>query len=404
MVIDGLLALHEVTVERSWLDAARRLAGAMVDLFWDPETEGFFDTGRDHETLVVRPRSLFDSAVPCGSSVAADVLLRLAVLTGESDLERRAVDTIRSVAPLMGRYPSGFGRFLAALDFHLGSPVEVALVWPGGGPDDRPRALSWRRSSAATSRTGCSPAGWRAPAGTCRSWPASGRAAGRPPTCARGTRARRPRPSRPSSAASSTGAAAGRLPRRSAVAVDCRRGRRRAIVCAPFPATPTRGGDTHALHASSALVTAVLLLGAAGPALAQTFVFGGQGEPVQFDPAVITDGISAKITRQIYDTLVRVQAGHHRGPAGARREGGGVGRRQGLDARAPQEREVPRRRAVRRQGRGLELRALDEAPSTRSTRTSSRRARPSSTSRASSTASTTSRSIEQGRGDGHATP
>jgi len=53
------------------------------------------------------------------------------------------------------------------------------------------------------------------------------------------------------------------------------------------------------------LVTAVLLLGTAGPALAQTFVFGAQGEPVQFDPAVITDGISARITRQIFDSLYR---------------------------------------------------------------------------------------------------
>ena len=137
MVVDGLLALHEVTLDRSWLDAARKLAGAMVDLFWDPEAEGFFDTGRDHEALVVRPRSLFDSAVPCGSSVAADVLLRLAVLTGDSDLARRGEETIRSVAPLMGRYPSGFGRFLGALDFHLGSPVEVAVVWPPGGSEGR---------------------------------------------------------------------------------------------------------------------------------------------------------------------------------------------------------------------------------------------------------------------------
>jgi peptide/nickel transport system substrate-binding protein len=42
-----------------------------------------------------------------------------------------------------------------------------------------------------------------------------------------------------------------------------------------------------------------------GVALAQTFVFGAQGEPVQLDPAVITDGISAKITNQIYEGLVR---------------------------------------------------------------------------------------------------
>jgi uncharacterized protein len=138
MVVDGLLALHEASLEPRWLEAARRLADAMVDLFWDPEAEGFFDTGRDHETLVVRPRGLFDSAVPCGSSVAADVLLRLAVLTGRADLEKRGADTIRSVAPLTGRYPSGFGRFLGALHFHLGPAVELAVVWPGdGAPADR---------------------------------------------------------------------------------------------------------------------------------------------------------------------------------------------------------------------------------------------------------------------------
>jgi peptide/nickel transport system substrate-binding protein len=52
-------------------------------------------------------------------------------------------------------------------------------------------------------------------------------------------------------------------------------------------------------------LAAVLWLGSAAPALAQTFVFGAQGEPVQFDPAVITDGISARITRQIFDSLYR---------------------------------------------------------------------------------------------------
>ena len=35
------------------------------------------------------------------------------------------------MADLMSRYPSGFGRYLGALDFHLGPPAEIALVWPG---------------------------------------------------------------------------------------------------------------------------------------------------------------------------------------------------------------------------------------------------------------------------------
>ncbi len=59
------------------------------------------------------------------------------------------------------------------------------------------------------------------------------------------------------------------------------------------------------------LVVAALLavvLGSA-PAAAQTFIFGAQGEPVQFDPAVITDGISAKITRQVFDMLYQFKPG-----------------------------------------------------------------------------------------------
>src|SRR5262245_1127057 len=53
------------------------------------------------------------------------------------------------------------------------------------------------------------------------------------------------------------------------------------------------------------LLTAILLLGAVGPAQAQTFVFGAEGEPVSFDPAIITDGVSQRVTTQVYDNLVR---------------------------------------------------------------------------------------------------
>jgi peptide/nickel transport system substrate-binding protein len=53
------------------------------------------------------------------------------------------------------------------------------------------------------------------------------------------------------------------------------------------------------------LVLAAVFL-AARPAIAQTtFVFGNQGEPVSLDPAIITDGISNRITRQIYEGLVK---------------------------------------------------------------------------------------------------
>ena len=133
MVAAALIDVYEATFDRRWLEAARALADDMLRLFWDDGLEGFYDTGHDHERLIVRPRNLFDNAVPSGSSVAIETLLRLAELTGDTVLERRATAALRPMADLMTRHPTGFGRFLCALDFHLGPRVEVALV---GAPDD----------------------------------------------------------------------------------------------------------------------------------------------------------------------------------------------------------------------------------------------------------------------------
>ncbi len=128
----GLLALYEATFDPGWLDESRRLAEEALRLFWSAEREAFFDTGHDQESLVVRPRNIFDNAVPSGTSVAIEWLLRLAVVLGEARYETIALKALRPMADLMQRYPSGFGRYLSALDFHLGPVAEVALVWRPG--------------------------------------------------------------------------------------------------------------------------------------------------------------------------------------------------------------------------------------------------------------------------------
>jgi uncharacterized protein YyaL (SSP411 family) len=130
MVAAALIDVYEATFERRWLDESRNLADEMLRLFWDESVGGFYDTGIDHEALIVRPRNLFDNAVPSGSAVAIETLLRLRVLTGEASYESRALTALRAMADLMGRHPTAFGRFLCAHDFNLGPHVEVALITP----------------------------------------------------------------------------------------------------------------------------------------------------------------------------------------------------------------------------------------------------------------------------------
>ena len=127
---DGLLSLHEATLEPRWLQAAVAIADDMVSLFWDDAVGGFYDTGSDHEQLVVRPRDVFDNAQPCGGSVATDVLLRLGVITGNDDYASKGATPLRALQQLLGRAPGATGHWLGALDFYVSLPREIVIVGP----------------------------------------------------------------------------------------------------------------------------------------------------------------------------------------------------------------------------------------------------------------------------------
>ena len=133
-VADGLLALYEATFESRWLDQVSTLADSMIELFWDEKTGGFYDTGSDHESLVIRPRDVFDNAQPCGGSVATDLLLRLAVITGNQEYAIKGATPLRALHDLMTSAPGGTGHWLSALDFYVSTPKEIAIIGPRENP------------------------------------------------------------------------------------------------------------------------------------------------------------------------------------------------------------------------------------------------------------------------------
>jgi len=127
-VADGLLALYQATLEPEWLEAARPLIDTMLTAFWDDATGAFFDTAVDHESLVVRPQDATDNAVPSGTSLAVDVLVRGGRLFDDERCTDIATRVFTKLAGVATRAPSAFGRLLAALDQSLAPPRELALV------------------------------------------------------------------------------------------------------------------------------------------------------------------------------------------------------------------------------------------------------------------------------------
>jgi uncharacterized protein YyaL (SSP411 family) len=141
-VADGLLAAYAALGDPDDLQLAVALMDRLIADFWDDASGTLFDTSQEHERTVARPRSLVDNATPAANSVAADVLLRLALLTGEADHDRRARAIIRAAAPALSRQPFAFGRMLVAVDRSLSEPVDAVVA--GDQADER--AVRLRRA------------------------------------------------------------------------------------------------------------------------------------------------------------------------------------------------------------------------------------------------------------------
>jgi uncharacterized protein YyaL (SSP411 family) len=131
---DGLLALYETTLDAQWFVWAREVADLMLAHFSDDDG-GFFDTSDDHEDLLLRPKDLQDNATPSGNAMAAGVLLRLSLLTGEGSYWDKAAGATAGLYEMMARHPGSFAQWLSNATFILGEPQEVAIIGAPEAPD-----------------------------------------------------------------------------------------------------------------------------------------------------------------------------------------------------------------------------------------------------------------------------
>jgi uncharacterized protein YyaL (SSP411 family) len=129
---DGLLAVYEATGDASYYERAAGLAEEIETRFRDPDG-GYFDTAGDAEPLLVRPRSLEDNPLPAGRSMAAQLFLRLAGLTGEERWRDRAREIVQPLVPAIVLAPLALGSLACVLDQLVAPSREVAIVGP---PDD----------------------------------------------------------------------------------------------------------------------------------------------------------------------------------------------------------------------------------------------------------------------------
>ncbi|MTI86060.1 MAG: thioredoxin domain-containing protein [Firmicutes bacterium] len=129
----ALLELYEASLSPIYLKRAVEITQAMLELFHDQENGGFFFYGKDSEQLFARPKDAYDGAMPSGNSVAALNLLRLARMTGDSNLDDVAHRQLNAFAGDIKDNPRAYTYFLTALQFASSPSREIVIA---GDPRD----------------------------------------------------------------------------------------------------------------------------------------------------------------------------------------------------------------------------------------------------------------------------
>ncbi|HZS53651.1 MAG TPA: thioredoxin domain-containing protein [Bryobacteraceae bacterium] len=123
----AMLDLFETTFQANYLSLALDLARRGFAKFEDEEHGGFFSTVQGERDLLLRMKDDYDGAEPSGNSVATDVLLRLAHLTGDQSFSRRAEQSLRTFAPKLSAQPTIAPQMLVALNRWLSESSQVVI-------------------------------------------------------------------------------------------------------------------------------------------------------------------------------------------------------------------------------------------------------------------------------------
>jgi len=123
----GLIELHGADGDSAWLEWAEELQAALDRDYWEESQAGYvISTELNGEPLLVI-REDYDGAEPSANHVAAENLLKLAVLLDKPAFAKRAEAILRAGSRVAQTQPFAVPVLLGALDLHQRGVVKIEV-------------------------------------------------------------------------------------------------------------------------------------------------------------------------------------------------------------------------------------------------------------------------------------
>jgi len=126
-LLNALLELLQTEYRSAELAFAVQLGDALLVRFEDTDAGGFFFTSHDHEVLIQRNKTGQDNATPSGNGIAAQALLRLSLVTGETKYAKAAERCLKLFFPALQQSAGYYSSLCTALEEYL-QPTSLLVL------------------------------------------------------------------------------------------------------------------------------------------------------------------------------------------------------------------------------------------------------------------------------------
>jgi len=127
-LILGLIELYQATFNPKYLQISIDLNSYLINHFWDKKDGGLFFTSDTNEKLLTRSKEVYDGAIPSANSVSVYNFIRLSRITGNIELENKALELSKAFSNQVNKMSSGYTQMMVGFDFVVGPSYEIVIV------------------------------------------------------------------------------------------------------------------------------------------------------------------------------------------------------------------------------------------------------------------------------------
>lgn len=129
-VIEGYLALYQITFNESWLKQAQQLCDYTITNFYDPHDGFFFFTDFEGEVLIARKKEIFDNVIPASNSIMASNLYQIGKILDREDYLHISNEMLSQIQSLLLRDVQWVTNWAALHCMRVTPTAEIAFIGP----------------------------------------------------------------------------------------------------------------------------------------------------------------------------------------------------------------------------------------------------------------------------------